>query len=142
MQELFEKVAFLKGLMAGMDIDETKGEGKIYTAIVDALEEISYLLEDMSDRQDDLEDYVEEIDSDLGDVEDVLYEEEGEDLDDDFVEITCPECGEAIYFDLESEEPVVECPNCGQEINIDELLEDACCDCEGDLDSCCCDECQ
>ena len=38
----------------------------------------------------------------------------GDEEDDDFVELQCPECGETIYFDedmLESGEELL-CPNC------------------------------
>ena len=41
-------------------------------------------------------------------------DEDGDEEDDDFVELQCPECGETIYFDedmLESGEELL-CPNC------------------------------
>ena len=45
---------------------------------------------------------------------DAPEDEDGDDEDDDFVELQCPECGETIYFDedmLESGEELL-CPNC------------------------------
>ena len=39
--EIMEKVAYLKGLVEGMEIDTGKKEGKILAAIIDVLEELS-----------------------------------------------------------------------------------------------------
>ena len=40
-----EKVAYLKGLMEGLNIDEQTNEGKLFTAIVDVLDEIALEIE-------------------------------------------------------------------------------------------------
>ena len=47
-----EKVAYLRGLMEGLDIDGDKKEGKMFAAIIDALDEIA---SDLSDIDEDLE---------------------------------------------------------------------------------------
>ena len=73
-----ENVAYLKGLMEGLDLDEDKKETKLFNAIIETLDEIASELSDMEEEMEDLADYIEEIDEDLGEVEEFVYE----DLDD------------------------------------------------------------
>ncbi len=44
-----EKIAYLKGLMEGMKIDEQSNEGKLFAAIVDVLDEVALEVEDLTD---------------------------------------------------------------------------------------------
>ena len=44
---LSEKSAYLRGLMEGLKIDTDKGEGKLLSAIVDMLEDVSYAISDI-----------------------------------------------------------------------------------------------
>lgn len=124
-----EKVAYLRGLMEGLDIDEDKKEGKLFAAIIDALDEIASDLSDIDEDLTELEDYVEELDEDLGDVEEFVYECFDDDCDcccddedcdcccddDCCVEAVCPACNETIAIDLDEvdDEGKVECPCCG-----------------------------
>ena len=117
-----EKVAYLKGLMEGLDIDNDKKEGKMFAAIIDALDEIASDLSDIDEDLEDLTDYVEELDEDLGDVEEFVYECFDDDdcdccCDDDeaCIEVQCPACEETVCIGLDEidEEGEVECPCCG-----------------------------
>ena len=126
-----EKVAYLKGLAEGMDLDTEKKEGKLLAAIIDVLEDIALELSDIEDTQEELGEGLDAVSDDLEDVEDLLYGEDGEDdepayeLDDlgedeDCYATTCPTCEEAIYFDesvLEDGEVI--CPNCGEKLEFD-----------------------
>ena len=126
-----EKVAYLKGLAEGMDLDTEKKEGKLLAAIIDVLEDIALELADIEDAQEELGEGLDAVSDDLEDVEDLLYGEDGEDdepayeLDDlgedeDCYATTCPTCEEAIYFDesvLEDGEVI--CPNCGEKLEFD-----------------------
>ena len=47
--EITEKVAYLKGLAEGMELDTDKKEGKLLSAIIDVLEDIALELEDIQD---------------------------------------------------------------------------------------------
>ena len=124
-----EKVAYLKGLAEGMDLDTEKKEGKLLAAIIDVLEDIALELSDIQDAQEELGDGLDAVSDDLEDVEDLLY---GEDEDEEEYELddlgedeecyatTCPTCEETIYFDesvLEDGEVV--CPNCGEKLEFD-----------------------
>lgn len=128
--EITEKVAYLKGLAEGMELDTGKKESKLLAAIIDVLEDIALELADIEDAQEELGDGLDAVSDDLEDVEDLLYGEDEEDggeyeLDDlgedeDCYATTCPTCEEAIYFDesvLEDGEVV--CPNCGEKLEFD-----------------------
>lgn len=130
--EITEKVAYLKGLAEGMELDTGKKEGKLLAAIIDVLEDIALELSDIEDAQEELGEGLDAVSDDLEDVEDLLYGEDDEEddgseyeLDDlgedeDCYATTCPTCEETIYFDesvLEDGEVV--CPNCGEKLEFD-----------------------
>ena len=82
-----EKVAYLKGLMEGMNLSADSNEGKLFRAIVDVLDEIALEVEDLTDEVMELGDGLDVISDDLSDVEDVLFDEDDfDDYDDEFVE--------------------------------------------------------
>ena len=140
--DINEKVAYLKGLLEGMELDTTKKEGKLFAAILDVLEDIAFELEDIQDQVDEVMDGLDAVSDDLEDVEDLLFDEEDdEDEDDDEEEYyedeldededcyatTCPTCEESIYFDESIlEEGEVICPNCGEklEFDLDSIVEE------------------
>ena len=120
-----EKVAYLKGLMEGLNIDEQTNEGKLFTAIVDVLDEIALEIEDLTDEVMELGDGLDVVSDDLSDVEDIVYDDDDDDDDDDDEEeecyaTTCPECEEEIYFDdTVLEDGALLCPNCGAKLEFD-----------------------
>ena len=141
--DIMERVAYLKGLMEGMEIDTDKKEGKLLAAIIDVLEDIAMELEDLWDGEEELAEGLDAVSDDLEDVEDILFEdlddEDYEDEDDDEYELdeldededcyatTCPTCEESIYFDESIlEEGEVICPNCGEklEFDLDSIVEE------------------
>ena len=77
--EINEKVAYLKGLAEGMELDTEKKEGKLLAAIIDVLEDISLELLDLQDQADELMDGLDAVSDDLEDVEDVIFGEDDED---------------------------------------------------------------
>lgn len=132
-----EKIAYLKGLMEGMNVDTESNEGKLFAAVVDVLDEIALEVEDLTDEVMELGDGLDVISDDLSDVEDIVYDEWDDDDDDDDDDeedeeeecyaTTCPECEEEIFFDDSVlEDGKVECPNCGATLEFDpaDLVED------------------
>ena len=114
--EITEKVAYLKGLAEGMELDTEKKEGKLLAAIIDVLDDIALEIADMKADQEELYDGLDAVSDDLEDVEDAVF---GED-DEDCYATTCPTCEETIYFDesvLEDGEVI--CPNCGEKLEFD-----------------------
>ena len=129
--EIMEKVAYLKGLAEGMELDTEKKEGKLLAAIIDLLEDIALELEDLWDGEEELYEGLDAVSDDLEDVEDLIFEEDEdedeeeydeEDFDDDedCYATTCPTCEEEIFFDESIlEEGEVVCPNCGERLEFD-----------------------
>ena len=144
--DILEKCAYIKGLAEGLNLDATKPEGKVLNAIIDLLSDITTTIADMDDEVATLGDYMEEIDHDLGEVEEYLYDEEcdcdddcdcccdeDEEFDcDEIYEVECPNCHEEICIDGEILElGSIECPNCGENLTfeIEEECGCGCCDC-------------
>ena len=82
--DLKEKASYLKGLAEGLEYDKTTKEGKLLAAIIDLLGGITSEIEDMSQDIDYLSDYVDELDKDLGDVEEYVFDDEDDEDDDDY----------------------------------------------------------
>ncbi len=161
-----EKAAYIKGLMEGMNMDTSKGEGKILAAMADLLEDLSLSVLDLEDETATLNDYIEEIDEDLGAVEEDLYCDDDCDCCDDYdccdddeydcdccdddcdccdccecLELECPVCGEPVYIDECDAEDIdeLECPSCGQVLALVEKTDEDEEDEEGECNCGCCD---
>lgn len=133
--KITEKVSYLKGLIDGLGIDPASKEGKIFSAILDVLDDVALSVEDLEDEYDEIVELVDSIDEDLGALEADVYdlddeddEDEDYDFDDDFYEVKCPSCGQEITLDAEMfDAGELNCPNCGEHLEFDpEDLEDEC----------------
>ncbi|NMD38005.1 MAG: hypothetical protein GYA87_04910, partial [Christensenellaceae bacterium] len=114
MSKLSEKISYLRGLAEGMNLDTSKNEGKLLSEVIDALELAAKQINYVEESLEDLSDYVEDIDSDLAEVEEYIVDEE-DDEDDN--------CCDHDYYDDEYDEDdselVYECPHCGKEVVLD-----------------------
>jgi len=137
-----EKAAYLKGLMDGLNLDTEKAEGKMISAIVDLLGDVTKRLSDVEETTIAISDELDEIEEDLDAIEDYILDEEDdddydfEDDDDDYdfedvdedaeegfdfgdpdttvYEVECA-CGNIIDFDEDTlEAGSIVCPNCGE----------------------------
>ena len=143
--DICEKIAYIKGLAEGLALDTDSKEGKIITAIVDLLEDITEEICDIEDACDDMSEQVDEIDEDLASLEDIIYGDDDCDCcdddcdccdacDDELYEVECPSCNDVIYLDAEMlEEEGIDCPNCGTHLEFD--FDCDCC-CDDDCDCC------
>ena len=132
--DICEKIAYIKGLAEGLGLDDATKEGKVLTAIIDLLEDITEEICDIEDGCDELMEQIDAVDEDLASLEDIIYEDDDDcDCDcceDEVYEIECPACNDIIYLDGEMlEEEGMVCPNCGTELEFDFDGCD-CCDCE------------
>ncbi len=149
-----EKSAYLKGLMDGLDLDKDKAEGKLISAIVELLGDVTKKLTDVENTTIAISDELDEIEEDLDAIEDYILDEEDEDYEDDYddddfddyededdydeegfdfgdedstiYEVKCT-CGNVINFDEETlEEGSIICDNCGEtlEFTFDDEDED------------------
>ena len=137
-----EKSAYLKGLMDGLNLDTEKAEGKLISAIVDLLGDVTKKVTDIEDTTIAISDELDEIEEDLDAIEDYILDEEDEDYDEDWddddfedyededdfedegfdfgdeettiYEVKCA-CGNVIAFDEETlEEGSIICDECGE----------------------------
>ena len=128
-----EKVAYLKGLAEGLDLDTVKSkEGKLISVMIGILEELAMSVEDLEENALNLGEEIDVLSDDLADVEEVVFDEDedAEDYDDDWFEVECPTCGADILVDDEAlASGEVECPACGtryaMDLSDDEEEEDA-----------------
>lgn len=145
MDTIREKIAYLKGIM---DADPKLGEDRVkflFQKMLALFDEISGELDSIAAVQAELEEYIEEIDLDLAQMEDEFYDEDdedddhhcgcghhhhhdhGHDDDDDMVQMDCPECGERVQFEEEflyDDDVRITCPNCGGTVFDSEELGD------------------
>ena len=122
-----EKVAYLKGLAEGLDLDTQKSkEGKLISVMIGILEEVALSIEDLEENSLALGEEIDVLSDDLADVESIVYDEdEDDDEDEDFFEVECPNCEEPLVIDDEIlAEGVIVCPNCETKFALD-LSEDA-----------------
>ena len=136
-----ENAAYLKGLFDGYEIDVNTKEGKIIGKMLDLMADMADKIAALEADNKELHEYVEELDQDLGEVEEDLYftedvedddddyEDYDEDSDDEYYEIECPSCGEKVCFDDSIDPEDLVCPACGEKIGEVEL-------CDGECDSC------
>ena len=144
-----EKVAYLKGMFDGMSLDTEKSkEAKLIGSMLEVLEEIGLTLEDIDDSFDAVGEEIDALSDDLSDVEEAVFGEDDEeddcccgDVDEDFFEIECPNCGEPLCIDeYVLEAGNVQCPSCELKFVLDlgdECDEDSCgcgCGCEAHED--------
>ena len=116
MEKLTDRVAYLMGLAEGMKLDANLPEHKLLLKMLDVLKEFSQEIEALREEQEELADYVDSLDEDLSEVEDVLFDEEEDDDDDE----TCG-CGHHHHRDDEELEGEMEyeCPHCGYQTKFD-----------------------
>ena len=82
MSRISEKVAYLDGLMDGMEIKDEK-YAKLFNAIIDALDVIAEEISDHEDILEDHDDSIDEIFDTLDEHEEILFDDDLDDEDDD-----------------------------------------------------------
>ena len=138
-----EKVAYIRGLTEGLELDTDKKEVKVINAIIDLLDDIALTLADIEADHEELADQLDAVDEDLGTLEDDFYGDEDDDedydADDDdcYYEVTCPACNETLCLTEDIiNEGHIDCPNCGENLEfdleslVDEDEEGCSCGCE------------
>ncbi len=133
-----EKVAYVKGLMEGMEMDDKTKEGKLFGLIIDILDELAEDVADLQDYAEELTEQVDAVDEDLNALEEDFYDEWYEDdcdcccgcddEDEEYYDVTCPSCGEDFEVDEDTLlDGGIDCPNCGEHLEFDF---DCDCDCD------------
>ena len=142
-----EKVAYLKGLAEGLGIDDSTKEGRVLKEIINVLDDMALSVADLESDYIELSGQVDEIDEDLGALEEDFYDLDDDDStcdccddeefdDEEIYEVKCPTCGEEICIDAGMlDEGKMTCPSCGEllEFDFDPEQEEGCadsCDCK------------
>ena len=137
---MMEKAMYLKGLCDGVELDKSTKEGKLIAALLDLVTEMAAEMDDMQAEICELKEYCEELDEDLGTVEEVLLDideddedYEDEDFDDDFecdgncagCDFDCDLDDDDMFDEDEEDEEYFEvvCPACGDVINFDSSID-------------------
>ena len=144
-----EKAAYISGLFDGYELDKTSKEGRIISELLTLVSDMADKINALEADNRDLHEYVEELDHDLGEVEEEVYfgeddyddyddlnddDEDYEGEDEDFYEIECPSCGDLVYFDESIEVEDLVCPACGERIGDVEICDGDCENCEEDCE--------
>lgn len=135
MSKITDRVSYLKGLTEGMKLNKESNEGKMILHMLGVMEEMAQELERIDTTVNDLDEYMEAIDEDLTEVEEMLCDEEYDDdedypedeVDDDsdedeaddaqeIIEYPCPHCGKKLTFELKTFDLLEDytCPYCGK----------------------------
>lgn len=130
----FESVAYLKGLMDGLGLDDDKKETKIFRAIVDVLDDLAIDVDDLTEGMEMLGEQIDAVDEDLGDLEEFFCDEDFDDCDcgccdeDDMeeFEVECPICNASFCVDEDTvlDDDVIACPACGEKLEFDVEYDD------------------
>lgn len=70
--KLSEQMSYLRGLVDGLDIDMTTKEGKVLGQVLEVLQSTVLYVDDLQDQIDELTELCENLDEDLGNVEEFL----------------------------------------------------------------------
>ncbi|MGE5473590.1 MAG: CD1247 N-terminal domain-containing protein [Ignavibacteriales bacterium] len=126
MSVLKEKVAYLKGMANGLNLEDGKDQSKIVNAIIDVLDIFAEEFTRLEELHNNMQEQVNIIDEDLGTLEDEIYEEE--DYEEDLIEAVCPHCEETVTFfeDEINEDDEVECPKCHKTFEIEWECDEDC----------------
>ena len=144
-----EKAAYLQGLFDGSDLNRDSKEVKIMGEMLDLFTKMAGEIAALKEENKELREYIEEIDEDLGAVEEEFYftdedeeDEDYEDLNDDeeyfddedseYYELDCPNCGETVCFDDSLDPNSLVCPACGEKVGDVEICDGECGSCDKD----------
>ena len=126
------RVAYLKGLAEGLQLDQDTKHGKVLTNLIDVLQDMAGEIDGLRRSHEEVEAYVESLDEDLASMEDDVYFDEDDVVlveDDDGEVVRDDADGDEDDIDLEDviEEPVyfkVECPHCHENVYFEDSLVD------------------
>lgn len=132
-----ERASYIQGLMEGLQLDPEAKETKVFQAMVELLDDLCSTVEELENGFSTIAEEVEEIDENLGDIEEIVYGgcSCGHDHDEDLqFEVQCPSCKEVIEINDEMlSNDTLTCPKCNGTL---EFVFG-----EDDEDSCDCDSC-
>ena len=135
---LTDKMTYLCGMVDGMELDLTSSkEGKVLGKILDVMQEMTAYIVDLQTQVDELTDTCDLLDQDLGDLEDIVFDEDDDEDDDEYddyydededdevqYETVCPTCKNTIVLSKSIlDKGEMPCPCCGQKLEFGDVTE-------------------
>ncbi|NMB34156.1 MAG: hypothetical protein GX992_08025 [Clostridium sp.] len=120
MRLIKERVAYLKGLAEGMQLNDSTNEGKMLKAIIEVLDDVAMSVDELTEVQHQLEEQVDDIDEDLAELEGILFDDDDEYDDETIAELECPHCHDVFELKedmVDGHKDSIKCPHCGEEIS-------------------------
>ena len=121
-----ERVAYVRGLFEGFEVNVDKKEGRLFKEIIALLEDMALSITDLEEENEALQEVIDAMIEDIYDDDDSYDEEDVEtddmayDPDSELFEVVCPSCGEEIYVDEAAlSQGSIACPACGEELEFD-----------------------
>jgi hypothetical protein len=131
MNYLRERVAYLKGLVEGMQMSELTNEGKLLRAIIDVMDDIALAIEDLESIQEQQSEQIDELQEDLCEIESIIFDfrtdpeysnEDDYDIDEhEYLECGL-QCDGQCDEECEHEIYMVECPYCFSIIELEKEM--------------------
>ena len=135
--KLTEKIAYMKGLLDGMELKGDTKEGKAILQMADVMEEMAVYIDDLQSQVDELTELCDLLDHDLGEVESDLYCDDDDDDDDSFDDddddededyalgkVLPSDYDDTAYDDDDDDydevQYIVNCPSCEETVNLSE----------------------
>ncbi len=131
---LNEKAAYIKGTIDGMKLDTETNEGKLISLLSDLVSEMATKILELQECNETLNAYIEEIDEDLGELEEYVYDCEDDCccsddeccgcdcLDEDGV-CTCEDDCDCCDFDDDYDFFETVCPSCNEKVYLDDSID-------------------
>lgn len=118
---VLERVAYLRGLSEGLEIDTGKKEGKLLCGMLETMEALAQSVTDLQEQNKELLDELDDIYEEMSAITEDFLDEESLVADDDTLyQVICPTCGECIYLDEDMlEEGSISCTACGEDLEFD-----------------------
>ena len=117
MANITERTAYLRGLADGLNLDKEKAENKLLLEMLSVMEDMAQQLAETNEDLDELSDYIEDMDADLAEVEEMIFEDDDCDCGCDCDDCDCDDCDCDCDCDCE-QELSFDCPNCGKTVMI------------------------
>lgn len=123
-----EKLAYLKGLVEGLALDETKKDTKVINNLINLLEDVVLSVTALEDGVAEIQQQLDAVDEDLGEIEKDLYSDDcdcdccshDDAAEEIYYEVTCPTCGNVIHLDDDMVAlGEIDCPSCGEKLEYD-----------------------
>lgn len=117
MKKIFDEINNLKQVINGIDDEKYK---KILSAITNVVDDMALKIEEIIVKQEAIEENMEYIGDDLTDMREEMFEEvsfdELENLEDEYEEIHCNNCGKPLFVERKAIEnnSLIPCPFCNK----------------------------